>query len=122
MTLSAETDSVYLPLTSGDGSDSTRHTQEPGLVDASSSSQRRCVGGAEALSFPTSLMRAVVLHAWDGLCGAVSTELEDLLITSPNASVIYAPPLGVNREMAMYQNYRYADDDPSCWPQPYMNT
>ncbi len=122
MTLSAETDSVYLPLTSGDGSNSTRHTQEPRLVDALLSSQQRCVGRAEASSFPTSLMHAIVLHAWDGLCGAVLTELEDLLITSPNASVIYVPPLGVNWEMAMYRNYCYVDDDPCCWPQPYMNT
>ncbi|KAK0235063.1 hypothetical protein EDD85DRAFT_954589 [Armillaria nabsnona] len=63
-----------------------------------------------------------VLHAWDRLCGAVLTKLKDLLITSPNASVIYTLPLGVNWEMAMYQNYCYADDDPCCWPQPYMST
>ncbi|KAK0445818.1 hypothetical protein EV421DRAFT_1902184 [Armillaria borealis] len=56
-----------------------------------------------------------VLHAWDGLCGAVSTELKDLLITSPNASVVYALPLGVNWEMAMYRNYHYADDDPDTY-------
>ncbi|KAK0481143.1 hypothetical protein EDD18DRAFT_1363245 [Armillaria luteobubalina] len=57
------------------------------------------------------------IHAWDGLCGAVVNE--HMFITSPNCPLLFDPPLGVNREMWMRNDYRYGEDDPLSWPQPY---
>ncbi|KAK0478123.1 hypothetical protein IW261DRAFT_1565110 [Armillaria novae-zelandiae] len=57
------------------------------------------------------------IHAWDGLCGAVVNE--HMFITSPNCLLLFDPPLGVNREMWMRNDYRYGEDDPLSWPQPY---
>ncbi|PBK86506.1 hypothetical protein ARMGADRAFT_1086356 [Armillaria gallica] len=34
------------------------------------------------------------LQGWDGRCGALYNQLDDLLITTLNASAIWAPPLG----------------------------
>ncbi|PBK84356.1 hypothetical protein ARMGADRAFT_1037099 [Armillaria gallica] len=57
------------------------------------------------------------IHAWDGLCGAVVNE--HIFITSPNCPLLFDPPLGVNCEMWMRNDYRYGEDDPLSWPQPY---
>jgi hypothetical protein len=34
--------------------------------------------------------------------------------------VIYEPPFGQERHMRFHQNFRYGDDDPLLWPQPYV--
>ena len=34
--------------------------------------------------------------------------------------VIYQPPFGKERHMRFRQNFRYGDDDPLLWPQPYV--
>ena len=34
--------------------------------------------------------------------------------------VVYEPPLGKNRDMFLRRDYRYGDDDPLLWPQPYI--
>ncbi len=57
------------------------------------------------------------IHAWDGLCGAMVNE--HIFIMSPNCPLLFDPPLGINREMWMRNNYRYSEDDPLSWPQPY---
>ncbi|KAK0215524.1 hypothetical protein IW262DRAFT_1465183 [Armillaria fumosa] len=57
------------------------------------------------------------IHAWDGLCGAVVNE--HMFITSPNCLLLFNPPLGVNHEMWMRNDYQYGEDDPLSWPQPY---
>ena len=45
-----------------------------------------------------------------------------LFVTSPNMDIMYEPPLGKNREMFLCCDYRYADDDPLLWPQPYLRS
>ncbi|KAK0492173.1 hypothetical protein EDD18DRAFT_1047409, partial [Armillaria luteobubalina] len=55
--------------------------------------------------------------AWDGLCGAVVNE--HMFIMSPNCPLLFDPPLGVNCEMWMRNDYQYGEDDPLSWPQPY---
>ncbi|PBK80168.1 hypothetical protein ARMGADRAFT_1092468 [Armillaria gallica] len=57
------------------------------------------------------------LQGWDGRCGTLYNQLDDLLITTPNASTIWAPPLGAKRVVKMYKDYRYGDDDLCSWPQ-----
>ncbi|TFK27634.1 hypothetical protein FA15DRAFT_701834 [Coprinopsis marcescibilis] len=44
---------------------------------------------------------------------------DDFFITTPNADFVPQPPLGHNRELFMRADFRYADDDPIQWPQPY---
>jgi hypothetical protein len=41
-------------------------------------------------------------------------------VTSPNTKSIYQPPFGDNRLVRMRRDFRYADDDPIQWPQPYQ--
>ncbi|KAK0452207.1 uncharacterized protein EV420DRAFT_1482295 [Desarmillaria tabescens] len=57
------------------------------------------------------------VRAWDGLSGALVND--HIYVTSPNCTLLYEPPLGVNREMWMRNDFRYGDDDPMSWPQPY---
>ena len=59
------------------------------------------------------------LTASDGLFGA-STSDGKLIITSPNCSTIYEPPLGGDRSLFLRSNLRYGNDDPLQWPQPYV--
>lgn len=40
-------------------------------------------------------------------------------VTSPNADVIFAPALGLNRQVRLRADWRYGDDDPMQWPQNY---
>lgn len=42
-----------------------------------------------------------------------------MFVTSPNMDVIYEPPLGKARVMYMRSDFRFGDDDPWQWPQPY---
>ncbi len=51
------------------------------------------------------------------MCGALVND--HIYITSPNCLLLFEPPLGVNREMWMRNNFRYGQDDPLSWPQPY---
>ncbi|KAK0443338.1 uncharacterized protein EV420DRAFT_1649274 [Desarmillaria tabescens] len=55
-------------------------------------------------------MAFVALRAWDGLHGALVND--NIFITSPNCTGLYSPPLGVNREMWMWEDFRYGVDDP----------
>ncbi|SJL14437.1 uncharacterized protein ARMOST_17894 [Armillaria ostoyae] len=55
--------------------------------------------------------------AWDGVCGALVND--HIYVTSPNCPLLFDPPLGVNREMWMRNDFRYGQDDPMSWPQPY---
>ncbi len=43
-------------------------------------------------------------------------------ILTPNATELYQPPLGHNREMFMRADFRYGDDDPLSWPQFYLRS
>ncbi|KAH6916340.1 hypothetical protein BKA70DRAFT_1092947 [Coprinopsis sp. MPI-PUGE-AT-0042] len=54
----------------------------------------------------------------DGNLGAV-IDNGHYFITTPNAQYIPLPPLGHCREVWMRADFRYADDDPLQWPQPY---
>ncbi|RDB19698.1 hypothetical protein Hypma_013215 [Hypsizygus marmoreus] len=58
------------------------------------------------------------LTAFDGKVGAVVAD-GHFFITSPNIEVIYEPPLGAYCEMRFRRDYKYSDDDPLQWPQPY---
>lgn len=55
---------------------------------------------------------------FDGQVGAV-IENGEMFVVSPNMDIIYAPPLGKNRVMCMRDDFRFGDDDPWQWPQPY---
>ncbi|PBK58799.1 hypothetical protein ARMSODRAFT_1027967 [Armillaria solidipes] len=55
--------------------------------------------------------------AWDGVCGALVND--HIYVTSPNCPLLFDPPLGVNHEMWMRNDFRYGQDDPMSWPQPY---
>ncbi|KAK0183879.1 hypothetical protein F5146DRAFT_939459 [Armillaria mellea] len=59
----------------------------------------------------------LAIQGWDGLCGAVVND--HIFIMSPNCPLLFNPPLGVNREMWMRNDFRYGEDDPLSWPQPY---
>ena len=43
----------------------------------------------------------------------------DWLITTPNQDIIWQPPWG-KREVRLRSDVRYATDDPTLWPQPYI--
>ncbi|KAH6901087.1 hypothetical protein BKA70DRAFT_1436977 [Coprinopsis sp. MPI-PUGE-AT-0042] len=58
------------------------------------------------------------LHPFDGRVGNILTNGR-FFITSPNADYIPTPPLGETRHVFMRSDFRYADDDPIQWPQPY---
>ncbi|KAK0430197.1 hypothetical protein EV421DRAFT_1913248 [Armillaria borealis] len=55
--------------------------------------------------------------AWDGVCGALIND--HIYVMSPNCPLLFDPPLGVNREMWMRNDFQYGQDDPMSWPQPY---
>jgi hypothetical protein len=57
----------------------------------------------------------------DGRVGAVLRG-GYFFVTSPNMDVVYEPPLGKNRAMFLRRDFRYADDDPLLWPQPYVSS
>ncbi len=44
---------------------------------------------------------------------------DHIYIMSPNCLLLFEPPLGVNREMWMRNDFQYGQDDPLSWPQPY---
>ncbi|SJK98907.1 uncharacterized protein ARMOST_02183 [Armillaria ostoyae] len=56
----------------------------------------------------------------DGKRGAVLSP--EWFILTPNATELYQPPLGRNREMFMRADFRYGDDDPLSWPQFYLRS
>ncbi|KAK0237592.1 hypothetical protein EDD85DRAFT_951781 [Armillaria nabsnona] len=55
--------------------------------------------------------------AWDGVSGALVND--HIYIMSLNCPLLFDPPLGVNHEMWMRNNFRYGQDDPLLWRQPY---
>ncbi|KAK0197381.1 hypothetical protein F5146DRAFT_995073 [Armillaria mellea] len=57
------------------------------------------------------------IQGWDRLCSAVVND--HIFITSPNCPLLFNLPLGVNRKMWMRNDFRYGEDDPLSWPQPY---
>lgn len=64
---------------------------------------------------------ATAIQWCDGRVGAVLLG-GFFFVTSPNMDVVYEPPLGKNRAMFLRRDYRYADDDPLLWPQPYVRS
>ncbi|KAH6902229.1 hypothetical protein BKA70DRAFT_1435388 [Coprinopsis sp. MPI-PUGE-AT-0042] len=62
--------------------------------------------------------RSGSLSPLDGTLGAVIDD-GHYFITTQNAQFIPLPPLGYCREVWMRADFRYADDDPLQWPQPY---
>ncbi|KAH6913738.1 hypothetical protein BKA70DRAFT_1420531 [Coprinopsis sp. MPI-PUGE-AT-0042] len=61
---------------------------------------------------------SAAVRPFDGQVGNILTNGR-FFITSPNADYIPAPPLGETRHVFMRANFRYANDDPIQWPQPY---
>ncbi|KAH6890257.1 hypothetical protein BKA70DRAFT_1442104 [Coprinopsis sp. MPI-PUGE-AT-0042] len=61
---------------------------------------------------------SAAVRPFDGQVGNILTNGR-FFITSPNADYIPAPPLGETRHVFMRADFRYADDDPIQWPQPY---
>ncbi|KAK0429917.1 hypothetical protein EV421DRAFT_1939721 [Armillaria borealis] len=57
------------------------------------------------------------VSAFDGALGGL---YDKFIVTTPNASALWAPPLGSNRVMYLRSDLRYGDDDPLSWPQPYV--
>ncbi|KAK0227411.1 hypothetical protein EDD85DRAFT_958025 [Armillaria nabsnona] len=57
------------------------------------------------------------LKGWDGRLGAALDS--QVLLVTPNASVLFQPPMGVAQEIALRENCRYGQDDHLSWPQPY---
>ncbi|KAK0442562.1 hypothetical protein EV421DRAFT_1949390 [Armillaria borealis] len=57
------------------------------------------------------------VSAFDGALGRL---YDKFIVTTPNASALWAPPLGSNRVMYLRLDLRYGDDDPLSWPQPYV--
>lgn len=43
-----------------------------------------------------------------------------LFVTTPNQNVVYYPPLGSNRNVRLRNDFRFGDNDPLVWPQPYL--
>jgi hypothetical protein len=69
-------------------------------------------------------VRGLICHFTDvgAFGGRVGAPLDEgsFFIMSPNMDVIYEPPFGHERHMRFRQNFRYGDDDPLLWPQPYV--
>ncbi|TFK59506.1 hypothetical protein BDN72DRAFT_865095, partial [Pluteus cervinus] len=61
------------------------------------------------------------LSIYHGRVGAVIREGESF-ITSPNSSFIPQPPLGGDRSVFLREDFRYGDDDPLQWPQPFIRS
>ena len=61
----------------------------------------------------------IALTSVDGLAGAILSDGR-YIITSPNCTTIFEPPLGGNRHLFLRSNLRYGDDDPLQWPQPFV--
>ncbi|PBK88157.1 hypothetical protein ARMGADRAFT_1034126 [Armillaria gallica] len=61
----------------------------------------------------------LALHAFDGKVGHVLDSMNSFIIT-PNSCIISKPPLGSNREVYMWENFRYGHDDLLQWPQAYV--
>ncbi|KAH6891667.1 hypothetical protein BKA70DRAFT_1441305 [Coprinopsis sp. MPI-PUGE-AT-0042] len=86
-------------------------------------SNRRSPTAAELQADPQMLVSSSPkssrpLSPLEGNLGAV-IDNGHYFITTQNASFIPNPPLGHCREVWMRADYRYADDDPLQWPQPY---
>lgn len=64
------------------------------------------------------LIRVTALTAFDGKVGAIVNHGQQF-VTTPNASSIFHPPFGQNRDMRLRKDFRFADDDWLIWPQPY---
>ncbi len=43
-------------------------------------------------------------------------------MVTPNGSRLYQPPLGINRKMYMWADFKYGADDPLLWPQFYVRS
>ena len=55
----------------------------------------------------------------NGQVGAVVGDGE-WFVTSPNMDFVPQPPLGGTHSMHICANYRYGEDNPLQWPQPYL--
>ncbi len=84
--------------------------KDPKVLLQKAPTGRRCVAPSHVRLQLTSSSPA--LEAWDARLGAV-IDANTLLVT-PNASVLFRPPTGNNREMALRENYRYGQDDHLC--------
>ena len=62
---------------------------------------------------------SIAVGPLDGLVGTLTADGRHI-VTSPNAAVVYEPPLGADCKIFMRMNLRYGDDNPLQWPQPYM--
>jgi hypothetical protein len=60
------------------------------------------------------------LSSADGLVGSVTLDGK-WIITSPNSTVTFDPPIGGDRALYLRSNLRFGDDDPVQWPQPFTN-
>ncbi|KAK0440024.1 uncharacterized protein EV420DRAFT_1733361 [Desarmillaria tabescens] len=73
---------------------------------------------------PTGLLHkrnvAAPIGPFDGRLGALVEK--GWFMVTPNALGLYQPPLGINREMYMRADFRYAADDPLLWPQFYVRS
>ncbi|KAK0477478.1 hypothetical protein EDD18DRAFT_1365458 [Armillaria luteobubalina] len=59
------------------------------------------------------------LKGWDGHLGAALDS--QVLLVTPNVSVLFQPPMGVTREITLRENCRYGQDDHLSWLQPYSH-
>ncbi|PBK79638.1 hypothetical protein ARMGADRAFT_1040643 [Armillaria gallica] len=57
------------------------------------------------------------LMGWDGRLGAALDS--QVLLVTPNASILFQPPMGATREITLRENCRYGQDDHLLWLQPY---
>ncbi|KAK0437438.1 uncharacterized protein EV420DRAFT_1669754 [Desarmillaria tabescens] len=73
---------------------------------------------------PTGLLHkrnvAAPIGPFDGRLGALVEK--GWFMVTPNALGLYQPSLGINREMYMRADFRYAADDPLLWPQFYVRS
>ncbi|KAK0493803.1 hypothetical protein EDD18DRAFT_1356282 [Armillaria luteobubalina] len=73
---------------------------------------------------PTGLLHkrntADPIGPFDGKLGALVEE--GWFMVTPNASGLYQPPLGINREMYIQADFRYGADDPLLWLQFYVRS
>ncbi|KAK0492345.1 hypothetical protein EDD18DRAFT_1358010 [Armillaria luteobubalina] len=59
------------------------------------------------------------VRPFDGRLGTLIDK--EWLIITPNASRLYQPTLGINREMYMQADFKYGADNPLLWPQFYSD-
>ena len=53
--------------------------------------------------------------------GRVAGIVKDFVVTTPNQSQIFLPPIQ-KRDVFLRADFRYSPDDPRLWPQPWIPT